>query len=71
MRTCGYSDFTYAAMPAASPPPPIAMKIASGGEDSWRRISMPIVPWPAITSGSSNGWMKVSPRSRASSIACW
>ena len=28
----------------------------------WRRISMPTVPWPAITSGSSNGWTKVSPR---------
>ena len=25
----------------------------------WRRISSPIVPWPAMTSGSSNGWTNV------------
>ena len=43
-----------------------ATKIASiVSPGCWRRISMPIVPWPAITSGSSNGWMKVSWRSRA------
>jgi len=57
-------------MPATSPPPPIGTKIASGGSESWRRISMPMLPCPAITSGSSNGWMKVSPRSRAISRAC-
>ena len=31
---------------------------------------MPIVPCPAITSGSSNGWMKVRWRSRAIVSAC-
>ena len=39
-----------------------------GGPWRWRRISMPTVPWPAITSGSSNGWTKVSPRSAAISV---
>ena len=44
--TSGRTRFTYAAMPLASPPPPIATKIASRGPWCWRRISMPIVPWP-------------------------
>ena len=33
----------------------MATKIASIGPWCWRRISIAIVPWPAITSGSSNG----------------
>ena len=51
--TPGLSRFTYEAIPEIRPPPPIATKIASIGRVVWRRISMPIVPWPAITSGSS------------------
>ena len=35
----------------------------------WRRISMPIVPWPAMTAGSSKGWMKVRPWAATSSWA--
>ena len=31
---------------------------------------MPMVPWPAITSGSSNGWTNVSPVRACSSTAC-
>jgi hypothetical protein len=46
-------------MPLINPPPPIATKIASSGPWHWRRISMPIVPWPAITSGSSYGCTNV------------
>ncbi len=46
----GYSG---TAMPAASPPPPICTNTASIGSGCWRRISIPTVPWPAITSGSS------------------
>ena len=58
--------FHVSAMPAIRPPPPTATKIASSvSPGCCRRISMPIVPWPAITSGSSNGWMNVSWRSRA------
>ncbi len=68
--TRGYSDFTYAAMPAIRPPPPIGTKIAWMSPGCWRRISMPIVPCPAITSGSSNGWMNIRLRSRASTSAC-
>ena len=44
-------------------------KIASIGSACWRNNSMPIVPCPAITSGSSNGWIKVSPFSWESVIA--
>ncbi len=51
-------------MPETRPPPPMATKIASIGPWCWRRISIAIVPWPAITSGSSNGCTKVRPRSR-------
>ena len=56
----GQSLFTYAAMPAMRPPPPTATKIASIGSRICRRISIPIVPWPAITSGSSYGCTNVS-----------
>ncbi len=49
----GRTRLTYDAIPLTSPPPPIATKIASSGPCHWRRISMPMVPWPAITSGSS------------------
>jgi hypothetical protein len=40
-------------MPAMSPPPPTGTKIASMRPACWLSTSMPMVPWPAITSGSS------------------
>ena len=64
----GRRYFTKVAMPAARPPPPTGTKIASIGPECWVRISMPMVPWPAITSGSSKGCRKVRP-SRASQLA--
>ena len=53
MRISGRRRFTYAAMPPIRPPPPTATKIVSIGSRSWRRISIAIVPCPAITSTSS------------------
>jgi len=53
--TPGYRYFTYTAMPASSPPPPTGTKIASRLPPVWRRISTAMVPWPAMTSGSSKG----------------
>lgn len=58
----GRTRFTYAAMPASMPPPPQQTKMASSGLPVvCLQISMPIVPCPAITSGSSNGWMSAPP----------
>ncbi len=48
-------------MPAIRPPPPTGTNTADSRSWLWRRISAPIVPCPAITSGSSNGWMNVIP----------
>ena len=45
--------------PAAMPPPPMGTKTAWISPGCWRRISMPMVPCPAITSGSLKGWAKV------------
>ena len=45
----------YIDIPAINPPPPTAMYMASGGSSSCCSSSIAIVPWPAITSGSSNG----------------
>ena len=45
-------------MPAIRPPPPTGTKTASMRLGAWRRISTAIVPWPAMTSGSSKGWTK-------------
>ena len=56
-------------MPATSPPPPTGTKIACGVSGAWRRISIPTVPCPAITSGSSNGWTYTRPVRRATSPA--
>ncbi len=60
----GASALMYAATPEINPPPPIATKTEWIGPSStgwcWRRISIATVPWPAMTSGSSNGWTKVS-----------
>ena len=46
-----------AAIPAQSPPPPHGTStVSTSGRSS--RISRPITPFPASTSGSLNGWMK-------------
>ena len=55
-------------MPDASPPPPIGIStVSTSGTCS--ASSSPIVPWPAITTGSSNGWTNVAPCSATYSIA--
>jgi hypothetical protein len=51
--TDGRSRLMYDAIPEISPPPPTGTKTASGGCDDCLTISRPIVPWPAMTSGSS------------------
>ena len=61
IRTAGIIAFTYAAMPASNPPPPTGTKMAPRSPGRCRTISSPTVPCPAITSGSSNGWMNVAP----------
>mmetsp|Transcript_18219 Transcript_18219/g.45957 ORF Transcript_18219/g.45957 Transcript_18219/m.45957 type:complete len:280 (+) Transcript_18219:1106-1945(+) len=60
---CGCSTLVYAAMPATRPPPPMGTKMASrrAGSPTWRRISSPMVPCPATTSGASYGGTNVSP----------
>ena len=59
-RTFGWSIFTAEATPEASPPPPIGTTMVStSGRSSM--ISSPMVPCPAMTIGSSNGWMNVAP----------
>ena len=42
-------------------PPPMGTKTAWISPGCWRRISMPMVPCPAITSGSSKGGMNTAP----------
>ncbi len=56
----GRSAFAATATPDTSPPPPIGTTIASVS-GSCASTSSAIVPWPAMTSGSSNGCTKVSP----------
>eukprot|EP00963_Diacronema_lutheri_P000726 scaffold45_cov337-Pavlova_lutheri.AAC.3 len=66
----GRTALTYAAIPAMSPPPPTGTKIASGNSlPHCRKISIPTVPCPAMTSGSSNGWTNVLPSSLPLSLA--
>mmetsp|Transcript_72229 Transcript_72229/g.150893 ORF Transcript_72229/g.150893 Transcript_72229/m.150893 type:complete len:375 (+) Transcript_72229:474-1598(+) len=55
----GRRRFTYAATPAIRPPPPTGMKIAWMGLVCWRRISIPMVPCPAMTRGWSKGGMNI------------
>ena len=55
--TQGRTAFTYAETPAARPPPPMGTNTAVRSRPACSRISLPTVPWPAITSGSSNGAM--------------
>ena len=71
MSTCtpttsisGRADLTAIAMPLARPPPPTGTTIlARSGTSS--SSSRPSVPWPATTSGSSNGCTKAMPASCA------
>ena len=56
MRMVGLMHFTAAAIPAISQPPPIATIIVSTLL-TCSMISNPIVPCPAITAGSANGWI--------------
>lgn len=105
----GWMAFTYAEMPAISPPPPTGTKMADTAAGSctcgftsqdvgtcqtlrltnsregdqavscrvtlsakdtenlnptWRRISWPTVPWPAMVYGSSYGAMNTRPSPR-------
>mmetsp|Transcript_5660 Transcript_5660/g.13472 ORF Transcript_5660/g.13472 Transcript_5660/m.13472 type:complete len:229 (+) Transcript_5660:483-1169(+) len=52
----GFRDLMYNPTPDNRPPPPTQTKIASiFSAVACFMISMPMVPWPAITNGSSNG----------------
>ena len=55
----GFALFSQAAIPLNSPPPPTGTSTASTSGQSCM-ISRPTVPWPAITSKSSNGGTMVS-----------
>mmetsp|Transcript_15590 Transcript_15590/g.20967 ORF Transcript_15590/g.20967 Transcript_15590/m.20967 type:complete len:434 (-) Transcript_15590:81-1382(-) len=59
IRTPGRITFRYPPIPAMSPPPPTGTKTAarSTEELTCRSISMPMVPWPAMTRGWSKGGM--------------
>ena len=57
---CGRSALAATAMPEIRPPPPTpVMIVRTSGHCS--TISSATVPWPAITSGWSNGWMSTAP----------
>mmetsp|Transcript_5593 Transcript_5593/g.22864 ORF Transcript_5593/g.22864 Transcript_5593/m.22864 type:complete len:210 (+) Transcript_5593:1346-1975(+) len=66
--TSGRMDLMYAAIPAMRPPPPTGTNTYST-LGSWRTTSMPTVPCPATTSGSSNGGTNVLPSSSARRLA--
>jgi hypothetical protein len=76
-RTSGRMAARAAAIPAISPPPPMGTTTVSASGAS-SASSSPMVPWPAMISGSSNGGTStapsVSPRALAlamqSSTAC-
>ena len=53
-------DAAATVIPETSPPPPTGTTITSTRGSS-SRISSPTVPWPASTSGSSNGCTSVAP----------
>src|SRR5207253_1574072 len=65
-RASGLSPFTAVAMPEISPPPPTCTSTTSTSGTS-STISSPTVPWPAMISGSSNGWTSVRPDAACSS----
>jgi hypothetical protein len=60
----GFSAFAATAMPAIIPPPPTGTTSVSR-RAAVASISSAIVPWPAMTSGSSYGCTSVAPRSLA------
>ena len=60
--TWGAILLTYTPTPDMRPPPPTQTNIASSlGMLVCRKISIPIVPCPAMTYGSSNGGMFINP----------
>ena len=68
IRIPGRSSLAAAATPEIRPPPPTGTTIvAASGTSS--RISRAIVPWPAMTSGWSNGWIMTAPRRSANARA--
>ncbi len=67
-RTDGSTDLTASATPASRPPPPVhTTTVRTSG--ILAMISRPTVPWPAMTSGWSNGWMSTAPVSCENSCA--
>src|SRR5215203_5622801 len=68
MRRSGLRSRRAIPIPDASPPPPTGMRTVSACA-TCSASSSPIVPWPAMTCGSSNGWMNVAPRSSTSAMA--
>ncbi len=64
----GFAALATVAIPEISPPPPMpVMIVRTSGHCS--RISSPTVPCPAITSGWSNGWIRIAPVRSANSCA--
>mmetsp|Transcript_130262 Transcript_130262/g.405188 ORF Transcript_130262/g.405188 Transcript_130262/m.405188 type:complete len:295 (+) Transcript_130262:669-1553(+) len=58
----GFTDFKKAPTPASKPPPPTQQNTASTlSFVVWEMISCPIVPWPAMTRGSSKGCTRTRP----------
>ena len=64
----GRSDFIYTAIPASKPPPPTGINTASSSFNCCIS-SRATVPWPTITSGSSNGGTNIPLRCSVSSSA--
>ena len=62
-RTSGRIAARAAAIPEISPPPPMGTTtvVASGASEA---SSRPMVPWPAMISGSSKGGTSTAPRRR-------
>ena len=56
IRTEGLTDLAAIETPEMRPPPPMGT-IRSSVSGNWSMISRPRVPCPAISSGSSKGWM--------------
>ena len=66
----GIAAYVKRVRPEIKPPPPTGTNTAWIVRVVWRRISMPIVPCPAITSGSSYGCTNVNPWRRCTMRAC-
>jgi len=56
----GRAALAATARPEISPPPPTAVTMVRTSGRA-RRISRAMVPWPAMTSGWSNGWISTAP----------